>query len=230
MAVDPFMIPRFNKMTTMRAQAAFTLIELLTVIAIIGLMAGLVIGLSGLATTKSRASRMQAEHQRLVTAIESYKAELGNYPPDNQDTNSPNRLGMNSLFYELSGATFRNTADGGEFETQNASEIIKAKDLKAAFGVRGVDNSARSKRDIPYAGISFKQDQYKELEGFADAEILVNPLKGPKEREIAGKGNRKLNPWLYDASSTNRHNQDGFDLWAEYLNKDRTVIIGNWKE
>src|SRR3954466_1699 len=93
---------------TRGGQQAFTLIELLTVIAIIALLAGLVLGTAGLATRKSRAARMQGEHGRLVTAIDTYKTDLGNYPPDNADTTLERyeRAGRNSLFYELSGCTF----------------------------------------------------------------------------------------------------------------------------
>jgi hypothetical protein len=41
------------------------------------------------------------------------------------------------------------------------------------------------------------------------------------------------NYWHYDSSSTNRHNLNGCDLWAEYLvgNKNGYNVIltnGNW--
>src|SRR5258706_1355184 len=106
---------------------AFTLIELLTVIAIIALLAGLVLGTAGLATRKSQEGRMKGEHGRLQTAIDVYKTDTGNYPPDNQDPQQLDRYeraGRNSLFYELSGCTFDN-AGGGTFTTQNQAEKIK---------------------------------------------------------------------------------------------------------
>jgi prepilin-type N-terminal cleavage/methylation domain-containing protein len=216
-------------------QGGFTLIELLAVIAIIALLAGIVLGTSGIAIFKSRESRMRAEHGRIVTAIESYKLELGNYPPDNQTLGTMDRherAGKNSLYYELSGCTFEN-ADGGTFVTQNQSERIKAADLRAAFGVKGVDNSARSKRDVPWKGVSFKPNQFAELNGFEDAEILITPLPGPHELEAkagtSGTATKKVNPWFYDASSTNRNNPESFDLWSEYKTRDGNKVIGNWK-
>jgi prepilin-type N-terminal cleavage/methylation domain-containing protein len=225
------MTRRLINLKARRAAHGFTLIELLAVIAIIALMAGLVVGLSGLATAKSRAARVTAEHHNLVSAIEAYKAELGNYPPDNRSQPDLNkRPGLNSLFYELSGATFSGSGSAGVFQTQNKLETIKATDLNLAFGVKGVDNSARNKKDIPYRGITFRESQYKELADFPDAEVLVLPLKGPTIRALNGKGGRILNPWLYDASSTNRHNRDGFDLWGEYNAKDRVITVGNWKD
>ena len=44
-----------------RACKAFTLIELLVVISIIGLLAALIVGLSGVAVGKSRTHRVQGE-------------------------------------------------------------------------------------------------------------------------------------------------------------------------
>ncbi|MCX6881855.1 MAG: prepilin-type N-terminal cleavage/methylation domain-containing protein [Verrucomicrobia bacterium] len=67
-------------------QAAFTLIELLVVITIIGVLAGLVVGMSGLASRKMRDMRVNAELQNLVAGIESYKLQTGFYPPDNSRT------------------------------------------------------------------------------------------------------------------------------------------------
>jgi prepilin-type N-terminal cleavage/methylation domain-containing protein len=216
---------------------AFTLIELLAVIAIIALLAGLVLGTAGLATEKMRESRVRAEHGKLVTAIDVYKTDLGNFPPDNQDPASLDRYeraGRNSLFYELSGCTFDN-AGGGTFTTQNRTEQIKAADLKAAFGVKGVENSARSKKDIPYRGTSFKASEYAELGGKwnnTGIQILIVPLKGPHddkfEKATKTGAAPRLNAWFYDASTTNRHNMETYDLWTEYTARAGTKTVGNW--
>ena len=79
----------------------FTLIELLVVIVIIGILASLVVGLSGTASRKMRESRTRAELAGIGTAIESYKAKFGHYPPDN-----PKDPALNSLYYELTGCLF----------------------------------------------------------------------------------------------------------------------------
>ena len=219
-----------------KGERAFTLIELLAVIAIIGLLAGVVLGTAGIATEKSRQSRIRTELNRLVSDIESYKAVMGNYPTDIQSSNlrvsDPKeyheRCGKNSLFYELSGCTF-DSANGGTFTTQNKADSVLAKEIKEALGVKGVENSARNKKDIPWRGVSFKPNQFADIEKYDDVDILIVPVdKGPFTI-LAKDGKRKLNPWFYDCSSTNRHNMESFDLWTEYEGRGgKTNIIANW--
>lgn len=215
----------------------FTLIELLAVIAIIALLAGIVLSTAGIATTKSRESRLRGEHAKVVTAIEAYKLELGNFPPDNQTKTVMDRYeraGKNSLYYELSGCTFKNDG-GGTFVTQNQQEEIKAVDLRNAFGVNGVENSSRNKRDVPFRGVNFRPNQIAELDMPGDVEVLIVPLPGPHELDkkppTTGTPAKKLkvNPFFYDASSTNRNNPETYDLWSEYTTRDGTKVIGNWK-
>lgn len=66
-------------------RAAFTLIELLTVIAIILVLAGLLLHIAGNANTKASLSKAQAEIQAMSSALEHYYADNGTYPR-NSDT------------------------------------------------------------------------------------------------------------------------------------------------
>ena len=62
------------------AGAAFTLIELLIVVAIVAILAGLALSTLGYANTKSARSRAGAEIAALSAAIESFKVDKGFYP------------------------------------------------------------------------------------------------------------------------------------------------------
>lgn len=62
--------------------SAFTLIEMITVIAIIAILAGLVLAVNGLVQKKSAMSRAEAEIRALTGALESYKTDNGGYPQD----------------------------------------------------------------------------------------------------------------------------------------------------
>ena len=67
--------------TRRRRVSGFTLVELLVVISIMGVLAGLTVGLSGVASRKSKEGRIRGDLNRLVTLIENYKAKMGFYPP-----------------------------------------------------------------------------------------------------------------------------------------------------
>ena len=62
------------------AQHGFTLIELLVVITIIAILAGLVLQTAGYVQKKAARSRAEAEIAALSAALESYKADMGDYP------------------------------------------------------------------------------------------------------------------------------------------------------
>jgi prepilin-type N-terminal cleavage/methylation domain-containing protein len=59
---------------------AFTLIELMVVIAVILILAGLVLSISGYAMDKGKRSRAETEIAAMSAAMESYKADNGIYP------------------------------------------------------------------------------------------------------------------------------------------------------
>ena len=69
--------------------AGFTLIELLVVIAIIAILASLVLAAAGYVQKKGATSRTQAEIAALGAALESYKADNGDYPTNSDIYTSP---------------------------------------------------------------------------------------------------------------------------------------------
>jgi len=76
-----------------RTSSGFTLIELLTVLVIIMILVGIIVGASKYAQQKGGNTRAQAEIAAMESALESYKNDNGFYPmstpnPDNAGTNS----------------------------------------------------------------------------------------------------------------------------------------------
>lgn len=63
-----------------RSSRGFTLIELLVVITVIAILAGLVLQTAGYVQKKAARSRAEAEIAALSAALESYKADMGDYP------------------------------------------------------------------------------------------------------------------------------------------------------
>lgn len=214
---------------------AFTLVEMLVVIAIIAVLATLVTG--GMARAKSarERSRVKAELNMLVTAIDSYKQKLGFYPPDNpQDPQRP------PLFYELTGTV----REGNNFVSLvtlgGEKEEISPADVKSAFNVGGFSNSSTDRDQVFNFAKTLKPQQMAELEGVSgDIEVIIVPVDGPDvsdpAKEIRGRittpeGNkvtRKINTWRY-ISTNPTNNPNSFDLWAEIKNGKDVQIIGNW--
>ena len=70
--------------------SGFTLLELMTVLAVIVVLTGLVVGVAGLVQNKSAKARAGAEIAMLNAAAEAYKSDNGTYPQtDKTDKLSP---------------------------------------------------------------------------------------------------------------------------------------------
>ncbi len=77
----------------------FTLIELLVVITVIAILAGLVLQTAGYAQKKGARSRAEAEIAALSAALESYKADNGDYPEGtNGNPNTKTSTGTDNAF------------------------------------------------------------------------------------------------------------------------------------
>ncbi len=67
--------------TTHKQKQGFSLVELLVVMSIIAILMGIVIGVSGSIQRNAAEAKAKAEIAGLMTEIELYKADNGQYPP-----------------------------------------------------------------------------------------------------------------------------------------------------
>jgi type II secretory pathway pseudopilin PulG len=72
--------------SSFRGEASFTIIELLVVITIIIILAGLILSTASYVQKKGARSRAEAEIAAISAALESYKADNGIYPTDSNTT------------------------------------------------------------------------------------------------------------------------------------------------
>jgi prepilin-type N-terminal cleavage/methylation domain-containing protein len=79
---------RFRSIGTSVNSRGFTLIELLVVITVIAILAALVLQTAGYVQKKAARSRAEAEIAALSAALESYKADMGDYPALTNGTSS----------------------------------------------------------------------------------------------------------------------------------------------
>src|SRR5580698_10069630 len=104
---------------TRTANTAFTLIEILTVIAIIGIVAALILTGGQYAAKAKMETAVKAEREKLQTMIDNYQSKLNFYPPDNGNlaglsataplSQYESLTASNALIYELTGVTNRNS-------------------------------------------------------------------------------------------------------------------------
>jgi type II secretion system protein G len=95
---------------------AFTLVELLVVIAIIAILAALVLSAAGFVQKKGARDRTTAEIAAIGSALESYKADNGDYPTNGTTSNNINLVnalvptnGAGKVYFEFKTRYLTNT-------------------------------------------------------------------------------------------------------------------------
>ena len=74
----------------------FSLVEILTVVAIIGILAGITLGVTAYVKTRNREVQTQTTIKMLEMVLEQYKNKYGSYPALNGQPN--NAIGTNAVF------------------------------------------------------------------------------------------------------------------------------------
>jgi prepilin-type N-terminal cleavage/methylation domain-containing protein len=218
--------PRFVASGTGKRILAFTLIELLVVISIIGLLAGMTVGVARLASEKMRRERIKGELDSYVTAIEAYKAKFGCYPQDNLQmagAGRGDRSAPNPLFYELTGVIYTNNT----FLSPLNNERMTPVQLGQFFLRNGFVNAGEQPREIKNFLPSLKPSQVKSMTNFGPLMPSVTVLAVPVQTVKAQAGD--INSWHY-ISTNPTNNPNTFDLWAEFAIGKQTVVVGNWKQ
>ena len=191
------------------SERAFTLVELMVVMAIIAILATFSMGIYGSAKRKGVESRLKTELAAIELALENYKAKEGQYPysepwdyeypPTNWkplETSDPQPLG-NTLYRDL-------------VTTPMADPKINK----------------------PYLP-NVKESQYE-----LDDQLPQQPLPYLLAPAADLRGGAPFVKWYYNSNNP-RFNTSSYDLWVEYgdlggdkdVHSDDTVkIISNWNK
>ena len=217
--------------------SAFTLIELLTVIAIMGVLAALLLPVVGAVKKHQYLYNTQAEMAKLETAIDRYKAAYGFYPPSptNPPTaGNPSTL-VNQLYYELVGTVLTNV--GALYLTLDGSASIDVGQVPNAFtGIGGFVNctkpgggedSSAARNFLP----DLKPNQiwigYTNSPATEGVNLLICSVGGPNAT-YQPLGQQDLNPWRYNSSSP-ANNPGSYELWIQLVfAPGQTNLICNW--
>jgi prepilin-type N-terminal cleavage/methylation domain-containing protein len=221
-----------TEMARRMRRAAFTLVELLVVISIIGVLAAFLLPLAGSVSRVKKINTAQAQLQQIETALENYKAKYGVYPP--QSTN----VMINALYYELSGVANIGTATTPNYQTLDASSTVLGTEYTKQFGVGGVVNCSQGSGEEAIYAKDF-------LSGLKPTEVvsatngdgtlftyLVTSVGGPDANYQPLPGSTG-NPFRYAYPGTN--NPNSYDLWVQLsINSTPTspnkYLICNWSQ
>jgi prepilin-type N-terminal cleavage/methylation domain-containing protein len=239
-APRPAALPRAGSVP--RPQRGFTLVEMLVVVAVIAILAGLVVGLTSRASSAARDNKIKVMRDQLVTAIESYHAHFGFYPPDNRRQLPSREFDslVNPLFYELTGTVLDNPhSPTGVFRSPDYGDVLTSQQIIALFNREGFVNASPDPKQVRKF-IELRSEQYGLLnQQQPEVHVLAVPVRWPVregaaelEWPLASRSGftpeRGLNPWRY-ISSNPTNNPGRFDLWAEFVDGRKVRMISNWQ-
>jgi prepilin-type N-terminal cleavage/methylation domain-containing protein len=218
---------------------AFTLVEVLVVIAIIGVIAALIFPVAGAVKRWAFIHTAQAEMSQIETAIERYHSAYGFYPPDSTATIS--NVVISQLYYELMGMT--NIAAPGanpiyQVLGDPSQQLTGGNggNVSLIFGVAGFMNCSKSGADESAVNA---QDFLPGLKPTQIAENITNTsapgvpftllvtADGGPDPTYKPLGVLDVNPWRYNSSSPT-NNPGSYDLWVQLQIGGRKYLICNW--
>jgi prepilin-type N-terminal cleavage/methylation domain-containing protein len=197
------------------SSSAFTLIEVITAMAVILILTGLVIQISGYVTTKGSKARATAEISMLTTAAESYKADVGGYPQDLSGglatpgitdrlkpkehfvpTSTEYEEASLFLYKELTG-----DKNGDGTPGDDEAKYLKEYDVKLLKAERDTENRITK--------VKYIQDPFGYPYGYSTAAAREEMLYNQKLKEKGGASTPRPS-----AAEMPGFNSASFDLWS----------------
>ncbi len=197
---------------------------MLVVITIIGILAALIVSGASHAFSTARKSRVQAERDALVTAIQSYYKNKGFYPPDNTNNNT-----QASLFYELTGTTNDMGGAATGFVSTLTHETFASTDLLNLFNVGGFLNSSPDPTSIVNFDPAVAKGGGTAPFNFAGGTFTLFgvPVPGPLSSMTNSANGKSVNLWHYVLTNPT-NNTGSYDLWMDVVYGGKTNRISNW--
>jgi prepilin-type N-terminal cleavage/methylation domain-containing protein len=206
-------------MKTKRSQSAgFTLLELMTVLAVIVVLTGMVVGVAGMVQTKAAKERAKAEMAMLSAAAEAYKADVGAYPQTERTDNlSPRKdfTPTNSKYLDASLDLYRELSGDREEPYPNGVPDTDAQRYLKEYDPRILKTStSNGKKEVKYL-----QDPFGFAYGYSTA-----ALKAEREYQKALRTDRTTPRPTGDALGG--FNTSSFDLWSTAASNPTKGVTG----
>jgi type II secretory pathway pseudopilin PulG len=178
---------------------AFTVIELIVVVTIIFILAGLVLSTVGYVRKKGARARAETEIAAMSAACESYKADNGVYPRDNTTNQYTDTLDARQNF------------DATQTVYQNASLALYNALFGATAGSRTPNTGARSY-------FIFKPNMLVPADQTVNVQYIQDPFGNSYGYSTANQAD-PVTPKGYNPT---------FDLWSTANSPDPNQWIKNW--
>jgi len=157
-----------------RAPHAFTLIEMVTVVAVIIILAGLVISVAGYVQRKGAVEKSNAQMKNYAMQLEAFKVDNG-LPPQNTDTDT---LDPRLHFTPLGGASGANymkacrflySSLSGDFEPTGSPDNKPESDNKVYYSFRRDELSVVKNPAGDVTAVNYIQDAFGNCYGYSTA-------------------------------------------------------------
>jgi prepilin-type N-terminal cleavage/methylation domain-containing protein len=207
---------------------AFTLVEMMVVIAIVAILAGIAFPVVRGALQKAAKAKVKAEFAKLDTAIQEYHTTYNSYPLDNA-TN----IFINPLYYELLGSTWNNTLLSYDL----VGERILENDVRGYFNCDGLRNVTHDPADATapkakafLSGLSTKAFiSITNMTG-VDLKVLRLPVPDSSTNMVMAANGDLVNVWRYRVGTNAVYNKGKYDLWGEFEIGGTRYRMSNWEK
>jgi prepilin-type N-terminal cleavage/methylation domain-containing protein len=185
--------------------SAFTLIEMLTVMAIIAVIASLVVAVSGLVNKKAAVARADGEIRAYEAACEAYKVDNGAYPRNGDTDDLDPRVDAvpTQKRYEKA-SLYLYTQLSGDMEPAENPDFKPEADAKVYFPFKP-DQLATSKEGNKITKVKYIQDPFGQCYGYSTA---------ASKAEAKYKEDLRKRPGTSRPDKMPGYNVASFDMWS----------------
>ena len=173
----------------------FTLIEMITVVAIIIVLAGLVIGVAGYANKKAAAERAFGEIKGMTGGCENYKVDYGSFPQTLETDTLDPRIDVSPLSQKYQKASLDlYSALSGDYEPAGSPDFKPESGNKSYYPLERTKLSTVKAADGAVQKVTGIQDPFGMIYGYSTAaakeeaeyrkEAQINPNKPRQNKKI----------------------------------------------
>jgi prepilin-type N-terminal cleavage/methylation domain-containing protein len=206
------------------APHGFTLVEMITVVAVIIVLAGLIISVSGFVNQKANRTKAEGEMKAIAIALDRYKEDNGTYPKTKNTDKLDPRLDASPTAGRYASANIDlYSALSGDFEPTNQPDGKPEKDNRIYFSFpRGQLNFTKDNKGNP-STIRYISDPWGNPYGYStaaadmEAEYRQDVKKNPTAKRPADlKGfNPTFDMWSTAGATTVAQKSKWVRNWAE---------------